>query len=328
MSNNVLVWIEQRNGLADSISWETLGVARRVAEGLGGQVVAVVLGENIGEVAQQALHYGADSVLAADDATLKDFRLEPYAAVLTKLAQEQQPAAILLGASNAGLELSAYVAAQLGVGLAADGIEMNVEGGQLVVTRPVLVGNVLAKVVFGPARPQIATLRRRVFPLPEADASRSGQVTIIPAVMAEAEIATKVEGSESATSEVSLTDARIIVSGGRGVGGPEGFAPVKALAEALGGAMGASRAAVDAGWVPYAHQVGQTGKTVQPDLYIACGISGAIQHLAGMKTSKLIVAINKDAEAPIFRYAHYGIVGDLFQYLPALAEEFKKRLGR
>lgn len=328
MSNNVLVWIEQRNGLADSISWETLGAARRVAEGLGGQVVAVVLGEKIAEVAQQALHYGADSVLAADDATLKDFRLEPYAAVLTKVAQEQQPAAILLGASNAGLELSAYVAAQLGVGLAADGIEVSVEGGQLVVTRPVLVGNVLAKVVFGAARPQIATLRRRVFPMPEADAGRSGGVSAISAVMAEADIATKVEGSEAASSEVSLTDARIIVSGGRGVGGPEGFAPVKALAEALGGAMGASRAAVDAGWVAYAYQVGQTGKTVQPDLYIACGISGAIQHLAGMKTSKLIVAINKDAEAPIFKYAHYGIVGDLFQYLPALAEEFKKRLGR
>ncbi len=328
MSNNVLVWIEQRNGLADSISWETLGAARRVAERLGGQVVAVVLGEKASEVAQQSLHYGADSVLAADDATLKDFRLEPYAAVLAKVAQEQQPTAILLGASNAGLELSAYVAAQLGVGLAADGIEVSVEGGQLVVTRPVLVGNVLAKVVFGAARPQIASLRRRVFPLPEADASRSGPVTAIPTVMAEADITTKVEGSESATSEVSLTDARIIVSGGRGVGGPEGFAPVKALAEALGGAMGASRAAVDAGWVPYAHQVGQTGKTVQPDLYIACGISGAIQHLAGMKTSKLIVAINKDAEAPIFKYAHYGIVGDLFQYLPALAEEFKQRLGR
>jgi electron transfer flavoprotein alpha subunit len=164
--------------------------------------------------------------------------------------------------------------------------------------------------------------------LPEPDSSRSGEVAKIAPVLVETEIATKVEGIEAAASEVSLTDAKIIVSGGRGVGGPEGFAPVKALAEALGGAMGASRAAVDAGWVPYAHQVGQTGKTVQPDLYIACGISGAIQHLAGMKTSKLIVAINKDAEAPIFKYAHYGIVGDLFQYLPVLAEEFKKRLGK
>jgi electron transfer flavoprotein alpha subunit len=254
--------------------------------------------------------------------------LEPYVAVLTKLAREHQPAAILMGASNAGLELSAYVAAKLGVGLAADGIDLKVEDGHLIVTRPVLVGNIIAKVVFGQGRPQIVSLRRRVFPAPALDTSRSGEVIAVASVLAESDIATKVEGFETATSEVSLTDAKIIVSGGRGVGGPEGFAPVKALAEALGGAMGASRAAVDAGWVPYAHQVGQTGKTVQPDLYIACGISGAIQHLAGMKTAKLIVAINKDAEAPIFKYAHYGIVGDLFQYLPALTEEFKKRLGK
>ena len=216
----------------------------------------------------------------------------------------------------------------MGVGLAADAIDLSVENGTLQVTRPVLVGNVMAKVVFGPARPQIATLRRRVFPMPALDASRSGEIIAVAPVLAEADIATKVEGIEAATNEVSLTDAKIIVSGGRGVGGPEGFAPVKALAEALGGAMGASRATVDAGWIPYAHQVGQTGKTVQPDLYIACGISGAIQHLAGMKTSKLIVAINKDADAPIFKYAHYGIVGDLFQYFPALTEEFKKRLGK
>ncbi|MCK6626239.1 MAG: electron transfer flavoprotein subunit alpha/FixB family protein [Anaerolineae bacterium] len=328
MSNDIFVWIEQFNSTADSISWETLGAARRVANDLGGQLVAVVLGQNVGDLAQQAIHYGADSVFLGDDATFKQFRLEPYAAVLTKLAQEQQPAAMLLGASNAGLELSAYVAAKLGVGLAADAIDLSVNHGALEVTRPVLVGNVLAKVTFGPARPQMVTLRRRVFPLPAADTGRSGTIAHIAPVLTEGQIATKVEGIEAAANEVSLTDAKIIVSGGRGVGGPEGFAPVKALAEALGGAMGASRAAVDAGWVPYAHQVGQTGKTVQPDLYIACGISGAIQHLAGMKTSKLIVAINKDAEAPIFKYAHYGIVGDLFQYLPALAEEFKKRLGK
>lgn len=328
MSNNVFVWIEQANGQADSIAWETLGAARQVVHDLGGKLGAVVLGQNVGDLPQQAFHYGADTVFVTDDATLKYFRLEPYAAVLTKLAQEYQPVAILLGASNAGLELSAYVAAKLDAGLAADAIDLQVTNGALEVTRPVLAGNVLAKVVFGPARPQLVTLRRRVFPMPSQDTSRSGEVINVAPVLAEAEIATKVEGIEAAANEVSLTDAKIIVSGGRGVGGPEGFAPVKALAEAMGGAMGASRAAVDAGWVPYTHQVGQTGKTVQPDLYIACGISGAIQHLAGMKTSKLIVAINKDAEAPIFKYAHYGIVGDLFQYVPALAEEFKKRLGK
>jgi electron transfer flavoprotein alpha subunit len=328
MSSNVFVWIEQTNSTADHISWETLGAARKVSDDLSGKLIAVVLGENVDDLAKQAIQYGADSAFIVDDSTLKHFRLEPYAAVMTKLTQEHEPAALLMGASNAGLELAPYVAAKLGVGLAADGIDLSVENGTLQVTRPVLVGNVMAKVVFGPARPQIATLRRRVFPMPALDTDRSGEIIAVPPVLAEADIATKVEGIEAATNEVSLTDAKIIVSGGRGVGGPEGFAPVKALAEALGGAMGASRATVDAGWIPYAHQVGQTGKTVQPDLYIACGISGAIQHLAGMKTSKLIVAINKDADAPIFKYAHYGIVGDLFQYLPALTEEFKKRLGK
>ncbi len=327
MSNNVFVWIEQVNGEADSIAWETVGVATGVAADLGSQVVALVLGENVDGVAQQALHYGADSVLAADDATLKNFRLEAYAATVIKLAQEHSPAAILMGASNSGLELSAYVAAKLNVGLAPDCTEVGVKEGALSVVRPALIGNVFATIAFSEARPHMASIRRRVFPMPAADTIRSGDVTAVSPAMAEADILTKVEGQEAAASEVSLVDSNIVVSGGRGVAGPEGFAPVKSLAEALGGAMGASRAAVDAGWIPYAHQVGQTGKTVQPDLYIACGISGAIQHLAGMKTSKLIVAINKDPEAPIFKYAHYGIVGDLFKYVPALAEEFKSRLG-
>jgi electron transfer flavoprotein alpha subunit len=327
MSNNVLVWIDQNYGQVDSIAWETLGVARQLSAGLGGQVVALVLGEAVGLQAEQAIQYGADRVLLAGDPTLKHFRLEPYAAVLTKVVGDEMPAVLLLGASNAGLELAPYVAAKLGAGLAPDCTDVAVEAGRLVATRPVLAGNVIARVEFGPVRPAIITLRRRVFPLPEPDAGRSGEIMPIGAVLAEADIATKVEGFEAASGEVSLTDAKIIVSGGRGVGGPAGFAPVKALAEILGGAMGASRAAVDAGWVPYAHQVGQTGKTVQPDLYIACGISGAIQHLAGMKTAKLIVAINKDPDAPIFKYAHFGIVGDLFEYIPALTQEFKQRLG-
>jgi electron transfer flavoprotein alpha subunit len=328
MSNNLIVWIEQHAGSPDPISWEALGVARTVAAESGGQVVALVLGQNVHSLAETAIHYGADRAIVADDPTLNHFRLEPYAAVLTKTAQEQTPAVMILGASNAGLELSAYTAARLGVGLAPDCIALNMVEGKLVATRPVLIGNLMARVEFGPARPCMVTIRRRVFSPLEPDPGRSGQIVPVEAVLAEEDIATKVEGFEAASSQVSLTDANIIVSGGRGVGGPEGFAPVKALAEALGGAMGASRAAVDAGWVPYAHQVGQTGKTVQPDLYIACGISGAIQHLAGMKTSKIIVAINKDSEAPIFKYASYGIVGDLFQYLPALTAEFKKRLGK
>ena len=327
MSNNVFVWIDQYQGEVDSIAWESLGVARQVADGLAGQLVAVVLGEGVDALAEQAIHYGADQALVANDATLASFRVEAYATVLTQLAKEHNPAAVIMGASNAGLELSAYTAANLGVGLASDCTGVSIEDGQLVATRPALIGNVIAKVVFGEAAPPIVTLRRRIFPVPEADSSRSGEISTVNAGLSEADLPTKVEGFETSSSQVSLTDAKIIVSGGRGVGGPEGFAPVKELADTLGGAMGASRATVDAGWIPYAHQVGQTGKTVQPDLYIACGISGAIQHLAGMKTSKIIVAVNKDGEAPIFKYAHYGIVGDLFQYVPALVEEFKQRLG-
>jgi electron transfer flavoprotein alpha subunit len=326
MSNNVFVWIDQTGGAADSIAWETLGAARNVADDLGGQLVALVLGENVSALAEQAIHYGADGAIIADDPTLKNFRLEPYAAVLTKLAQEQEPAVLMMGSSNAGLELAPYVAAKLGVGLAPSCTGLAVEAGQLTATRPALVGNVMAKITFGEARPHLVTIRRRVFPAPEMDADRQGEITSNAAVLSEADIPTKIEGLESAAGEVSLADAKIVVSGGRGVGGPEGFAPVQALAEVLGGALGASRAAVDSGWVSYAHQVGQTGKTVQPELYIACGISGAIQHLAGMKTSKLIVAINKDPEAPIFKYAHYGIVGDLFEYVPALTAELKGRL--
>lgn len=328
MSNDVFVWIDQTNGQVDSIAWEAVGAGRTVADELGGQLAAIVLGENVSDLAEQAIQYGADSAFVADDATLKTFRLQAYAATITKLVQEQEPAAFIIGASNAGLELAAYVAAKLGVGLASDATELAVENGSLVATRPALIGNVIAKVTFGDARPHMVTIRRRVFPTPEADTTRSGQITNVSPALAEDDISTKVEGFEVAAGEVSLTDSKIIVSGGRGVAGPEGFEPVKALADALGGAMGASRAAVDAGWIPYAHQVGQTGKTVQPDLYIACGISGAIQHLAGMKTSKIIVVINTDPDAPIFKYAHYGIVGDLFDYVPALTEEFNKRLNQ
>jgi electron transfer flavoprotein alpha subunit len=323
--SNVFVWIEQRDGQADSISWEAITAARQIAEGLSESVIAVVFGTEINDLATIAIQYGADKAVVINDATLAQFRLEPYAASMIQLIQNQQPSAVVMGASSAGLELSAYVAAKLGVGLAADCTGVGVENGKVVITRPALIGNLIAKVKFSGATPNIVTVRRRVFPMPQMDAEHAGEVTQSEAVLAEADINTKIEKLEAVSNKVRLTDAKIIVSGGRGVGGPEGFPMVQALADALGGALGASRAVVDAGWIDYEHQVGQTGKTVQPDLYIACGISGSIQHLAGMKTSKVIVAINKDPDAPIFKYAHYGIVGDLHQYVPALTEEFKQR---
>jgi electron transfer flavoprotein alpha subunit len=286
------------------------------------------LGDGVDALAGEAVQRGADTVILVNDATLAIYRLEAYAATLVKLAQEYQPAVFLMGASSQGRELAPYVAAKLGVGLAADCIEVGVDNGSLVATRPALAGNVITKITYSDSQPHMATMRRRVFAPSDPDAARHGQVLTADAALSEADISTKLVEFVTQEGEVNLTDANIVVSGGRGVGGPEGFEPVLALAEALGGAMGASRAAVDAGWIPYAHQVGQTGKTVQPDLYIAVGISGAIQHLAGMKTAKVIVAINKDAEAPIFKVATYGVVGDLFKLVPALTEEFKKRLGK
>jgi len=325
---NVFIWIEQHHGVANSASWEALGAARQLANELGGQLVALVLGDKVADLATQAIQHGADKAMVADDPTLRAFRLQPYAALLVELLQGHAPHAVIFSASNTGLELSAYVAAKLGVGLAADCTGMAVEGGKIVMTRPTLVGNLVATVTFSGAAPHLISLRPRVFPMPPTDAGRSGEISLVKVGLSEADITTKIEGmEEAATNEVSLTDARVVVSGGRGLGGPENFPMVKELADTLGGALGASRAVVDAGWIPYKHQVGQTGKTVQPDLYIACGISGAIQHLAGMKTSKIIVAINKDPEAPIFKYARYGIVGDVNQYVPALTAEFKKRLG-
>jgi electron transfer flavoprotein alpha subunit len=328
VANDVFVWIEQSDGTVDPIAWEMIGAGRGVAHALGGQVTACVLGDGVDGLVQEAIQRGADSAVLVNDATLATYRLEAFAATLVELAKEHQPAVFLMGASSRGRELAPYVAAKLGAGLAADCVEIGVDGGSLVATRPALAGNVITKITYNDARPQMATLRRRVFAPLDPEPGRDGQVVTASAVLSEDQIRTKLVEFVTQEGQVNLTDANIIVSGGRGVGGPEGFEPIRVLAETLGGAMGASRAAVDAGWIPYAHQVGQTGKTVQPDLYIAVGISGAIQHLAGMKTSKVIVAINKDAEAPILKVATYGVVGNLFDIVPALTEEFKKRLGK
>ena len=328
MSNDMFVWVEQFRGQAAGASWEAIGAARRVADELGGSVTACLFGgPGVEPLAQAAISYGADAVLLAEDATLADFRVEPQAALLARVVREAEPAAVLLGATFRGRDLGPALAVELDTGCIADCTALELEDGQLVATRPIYAGKLLCKCLIPERRPQIFTTRVRAFVKPEPDAGRSGQVTRVEPVLAEDDIATKVTGFEQTEGGVSLADANIIVSGGRGVGGPEGFEPVRELAEVLRAAMGASRAAVDAGWIPYAVQVGQTGKTVSPDLYVAAGISGAIQHQAGMRTSKVIVAVNKDPEAPIFKLAHYGIVGDLFKVLPALTAALKEKLG-
>jgi len=327
MSRDVFVWIEQFNGQVASPSWESLGAARRLSQQLGGQVCACLFGQGVEGLAQEVIAYGADKVFLADDPTLADFRLEPYAALLTGLARQHQPEVILMGATFRGRDLGPAVAVDLESGCVADCTALEFQDGQLVATRPIYAGKLLSTCTVPERRPAVFTLRARAFPKPEPDSSRTGEVIRVAPVLKEEEIPTKVVGFQEAVGGVNLADAAIIVSGGRGVGGPEGFEPIRELARTLKAAVGASRAAVDAGWVPYEHQVGQTGKTVSPDLYVACGISGAIQHQAGMRTSKVIVAINKDPEAPIFQLAHYGIVGDLFKYVPALTAELKKRLG-
>ncbi|MCB8982809.1 MAG: electron transfer flavoprotein subunit alpha/FixB family protein [Ardenticatenaceae bacterium] len=323
--SGVWVFIENRDGKIAAIAKEALAAARTVADGLGETLTALVFGQDVAGVAAAAFDFGADAVLGADDATLSPFRVEAVGPLVVQLAQEREPSVIMAGASTRGRDLAAWVAADLEAGLVADGTDLTVEDGKVKVTRPVYAGKLLST-VFVTEGTQVITLRNRAFPQAESTGG-SGSAEWVETAVAEDDIPTKVTGFAGKEGGVSLTDASIIVSGGRGVGGPEGFAPVRELAEVLGGAVGASRAAVDSGWIPYEHQVGQTGKTVSPDLYIASGISGAIQHQAGMRTSKIIVAINKDPEAPIFKLAQYGIVGDLFEVLPALTAEFKSKLG-
>lgn len=321
---SVFVWLEHFDGVLVQPSREALGAAGT----LGGKITGLVFGKNVDAVVKAAFHAGADEIIKVDDDTLETFRFEPYVALLTKIVKDNTPDIVLAGHTTRGREIMGGAAADLDKGLLADCTELNLEGGRLKAVHPVYSGKVLSTIEIVSDGTQFATLRGRAFTPNEPDASRSGNVISASPVLAESDIASKVESFEASVGKVSLSDAAIIVSGGRGVGGPEGFAPIRELAEVLGAAVGASRATVDAGWIPYEHQVGQTGKVVSPDLYIAAGISGAIQHQAGMRTSKTIVAINKDADAPIFGLATYGIVGDLFELLPALTKVFKEKLGK
>ncbi len=324
--SGVMVWIENREGAMSTISKEVLGAARKLADSLGQPLTGLVFGQDVGGVANEAFDLGADAVIGCDDATLANFRVEAYGPLATKLAQENAPSVFVAGASTRGGDLACWVAADLNAGMVSDGIDVSVDGDTVKVTRPVYAGKLLTT-AFVTEGTQVVTLRSRAFAQAEPTGQTGTAVWVEP-VIDEAAIPTKVTGFATKDEGVSLTDASIIASGGRGVGSPEGFEPIRELAGVLGAAVGASRATVDAGWIPYDHQVGQTGKTVSPDLYIASGISGAIQHQAAMRTSKIIVASDKDGDAPIFNLAHYGIVGDLFKVVPALTAEFRKRLGK
>ena len=322
MSNNVLVVAEIRDGTVKKISLEMLGEGRSIADQLGGDVQAVAMGHGVADVATTLAHCGAQKIFVADDPSLENYTAEGYTNVLANLVKTTQPALVLLGATTAGKDLAPRLAARLAVGLASDCTGFAVQDGEVLMTRPIYAGKAIATVKEA-NRPYMATIRPNIFAAPEADTSRAAEVENIPADAGE--IRAKVlEMIMEAGERVELTEADIVVSGGRGLKAPENFALIDELADVLGAAVGASRATVDAGWKDHSYQVGQTGKVVTPTLYIACGISGAIQHLAGMKTSKCIVAVNKDPEAPIFKVADYGIVGDLFKVVPVLTEEFKK----
>jgi electron transfer flavoprotein alpha subunit len=323
MTQGILVFIEEREGKIKKTSLEALSAARKLADTLQEPVVALRMAA--GEPSSNLAHYGADKIINAQHELLNTYSTEGFCATAVQAAQTVQPRFIIGSASAMGRDLLPRVAARLGVGLAQDCVEAHVvEGQQLECVRPMFAGKAYARVrlLMSPA---VATLRPNVFSLGAPDTNRNAATeTFAPALSSDQIHASVKEIQASAGQKIELTEANIIVSGGRGMKGPENFPIVEALADALGGAMGASRAAVDAGWIDHQHQVGQTGKTVSPTLYIACGISGAIQHLAGMSSSKYIVAINKDPEAPIFNVADYGIVGDLFAVVPELTEAVKK----
>ncbi len=322
MSNDVLIVAEVREGELKKVTLEMIGKGAEIAQELGGAVNVVLMGSGVSPLADRVGHYGLQKVYLADDPALKNYAPEGYTKVLTDLIKETDPAVVLLAASTRGKDLAPRVAARLAVGLASDCTGLEAQDGRLLITRPIYAGKAIAKVVEE-TRPQMATVRPNIFPAPEPDASSTAEVEDI--LVDTGDVWAKViEMLKEAGERVELAEADIVVSGGRGMKGPENFRLLEELADVLGAAVGASRAAVDAGWRDHSHQVGQTGKVVTPTLYIACGISGAIQHLAGMKTSKYIVAINKDSEAPIFKVADYGIVADLFKVVPVLTEEFKK----
>lgn len=329
--SGVWVFAEQRQGKISSVVAELLGAGRRLADIQGHKLTAVLLGHDMEASARDLVHYGADEVIYVDDPILAQFNDGPYASVLSDLIMERKPGIVLAGATFMGRSFIPSVASRVNTGLTADctALDIDPETGDLLQTRPAFGGNIMATIICPRHRPQMATVRHKVLTPAVKDTHRKGEVNIINGVdNGRVDERTRVvEVVEEIMDTVNLAEADIIVSGGRGLGGPEGFKLIEDLAVCLNGAVGASRSAVDSEWIPYSHQVGQTGKTVQPKLYIACGISGAVQHLAGMQSSDVIVAINKDGDAPIFDVATYGLVGDVFQIIPQIIRSVKAQRG-
>ncbi|NJL93589.1 MAG: electron transfer flavoprotein subunit alpha/FixB family protein [Anaerolineae bacterium] len=324
--STVWVWLEHSDGKLVQSAREALAAA----QALGSQVVGIIAAgtpELVEALAVRAGQFGAQAIIATADPTLESYRFEPHVALLRALVDAEQPAALLAGHTLRGREVLSGLAGSLGVGALTDCLSLEWSEERLVAVRPAYDGKVLCRAVLRRGTVQLATLRESAFtaqPVPDAP---SPPLQWAEAALAEDAIATKVEAFAASSAEVDLTSARVIVAGGRGVGGPEGFGPLEELASVLGGAVGASRAAVDAGWIPYAHQIGQTGKDVSPELYFAVGISGAIQHVSGMRSARTIVAINKDPNAPIFEMASYGLQGDLHELIPAITQALRAQLA-
>ena len=326
MSKNVYVIAEQRDGKIMKVSYELIGKARELADDLGQEVVAVLMGSGVEAVAGDLAKAGADKVVVVDDPMLAEYVTEPYTKAVTAVIKAQDPEIVIFGASSIGRDLAPRVSARIHTGLTADctKLEIDPETKLLNMTRPAFGGNIMATILCANHRPQMATVRPGVMQA-LADCDKVGTVEKFDVEFTAEDMNVEIcEVVKTEKKSVDITEAKILVSGGRGLGGPEGFEPLKELAKVLGGEVSSSRAAVDAGWIDRDRQVGQTGKTVRPDLYIACGISGAIQHAAGMEESEFIVAINKEESAPIFNICDLGIVGDLNKIVPKLTEALKK----
>jgi electron transfer flavoprotein alpha subunit len=326
----VWVFIEQTEGNPAHVSWELMGEGKKLADKLNTELCAMVMGENVSHLVDESFAYGAQKVYYIDEPVFKHYRTQAYHRATCYLIEKYKPEIILMGATGMGRDLAGAVATEVATGLTADCTGLDVDDKRnLMQTRPAFGGNIMATIMCDKYRPQMATVRPQVMDMPEKTPGAKGEIVREKPPVKENEILSKVLEiiADKKADDMDISGAEIIVSGGRGMMNPENFKILEELANEIGGTVGASRSAVDAGWMPHSRQVGQTGKTVRPKIYVACGISGAIQHLVGMQDSDYVIAINRDREAPIFEVATYGIVGDLFQIVPALTKEIRNRRG-